>query len=199
MRLARILRRAAQAGVVAALLAGCAKPALVDEDLSAGAAPATEFSVDDAWITLTARFDSALAADAPLTVEWLFPDGKVYLRKPVGRSYEDPELMETAIPVHGKAPARYPGLWHVRLWRDADKLVDRSFEIRPARDAAASAGARFAGLSYCGPSRWNDPAISGRRSEPSARVPGAWVGDDVLGAAGATYAGAVLLSGCAPG
>ena len=199
MVVARILRRAVQGGVVAALLSACAQPALLGEDLSAGGAPSTEFSIDDAAVTLSARFDAALAVDAPLTVEWLFPDGTVYLRKPVRRSYENPELVETAIPVRGKAPARYPGLWHVRLSRGEDVLVDRSFEIRSAPDSAKSAGARFAGLSYCGPARWNDPAISGRRSPTDARVPGAWVGAEVLSAAGATYSSAVLLTGCAPG
>ena len=199
MLVARIVRRAVHGGMVAALLAGCAEPALVDEDLSSGGAPATEFSIDDSSVTLRARFDGELAADAPLTVEWLFPDGKVYLRKPVHRSYANPDVLETAIPVRGKAPARFPGEWHVRLWRGEDKLVDRSFEIRPPPESAASAGAQFAALSYCGPARWHDPAISGRRSPGNPGVPGAWVGAKVLRAAGATYSGAVLLSGCAPG
>ena len=200
MGLARILRPPLRCALAAVLLGGCAKPALLDENLSSAGAPATEFSSDDQSVTLSARFSAALAADAPLKVEWLFPDGKVYLRKPVQRSFENPELVETAMPVRGKAPARFPGIWRVQLWRGDDKLVDRSFEIRePAQTAAASA-ALFASLAHCGPSRWNDPVISARPSAlDSNGTPGAWVGGALLDAAGATYSGAVLLTGCAPG
>jgi hypothetical protein len=199
MALARILCRVAHFGMAATLLVGCSGPALLDDNLTAGGAPATEFSIDDQSVTLSARFDSALAPDAPLMVEWLFPDGKVYLRKPVRRSHESPDLIETMIPVRDKAPARHPGVWHVRLWRGGDTLVDRSFELRKPAETAASAGARFAGIAYCGPSRWNDPVISGRRSASKASVAGAWVGGDLLSVAGATYSSAVLLTGCAPG
>jgi len=200
MGLARILRTVLVCGIAAALLAGCAKPALLDENLRGGGAPATEFSTGEQSVTLTARFSAALAADAPLKVEWLFPDGKVYLRKPVRRSFEDPQLVETAMPVRGKAPARYPGIWRVQLWRGDDKLVDRSFEIRRPPATAAASAALFSSLAHCGPSRWNDPVISGRRGTlDTTRVPGAWVGSALLDAAGATYSGAVLLTGCAPG
>jgi hypothetical protein len=200
MASARIVCRVGLHSVAAALLIGCAKPSLTDDVLAAGGAPATEFSIDDQSVTLSARFDTAVAADQQFMVEWLFPDGKVYLRKLVRRSYESPDLIETAMPVRGKAPAKHPGTWHVRLSRDGDRLVERSFELREPAPSAASVGARFAGLAYCGPSRWNDPVISGRHSTTAfTRVPGAWVGTGVLDAAGATYSGVVLLTGCAPG
>jgi len=200
MDVVRSLCRVGYYGVAAVLLVGCAKPTMVDDHLEAGGTPAVEFSVDDQSVTLSVRFNSDLAVDDPFIVEWLFPDGKVYLRKPVRRSYDSPELIETAMPIRSKAPARYPGVWQVRLWRDGDRIVDRSFEIREPAQTAASAGAGFAGLAYCGPSRWNDPVISRRRSGSSATsVPGAWTGGDLLEAAGATYSRVVLLTGCAPG
>jgi hypothetical protein len=200
MTLARILCRVGYYGVVAVILVGCAKPAVVDDRLAAAGAPAEDFSIDDQTVTLSARFNTGLAANEPFMVEWLFPDGKIYLRKPVRRSYERPDLIETSMPIRDKGPARYPGIWQVRLWRDGDKLVDRSFEIRKPTETATSAGAGFAALAYCGPSRWNDPVISARRSAPLAtRVPGAWIGGDLLEAAGATYSSVVLLTGCAPG
>ncbi len=192
-----ILCRVGHYGAVAVLLVGCARPAVVDDHLVAGGAPATEFSIDDRTVTLSARFDTGLVADERLMVEWLFPDGKVYLRKPVRRSYESRDLIETSMPIRGKAPARHPGIWHVRLWRDGDKLVERSFRIRIPAQTTTSARAGFARLSYCGPSRRNDSVISGRRS--ATGVPGAWIGHDLLKAAGAIYASVVLLSGCAPG
>ena len=200
MALARKLCRVGYYGVVAVILVGCAKPAVVDDRLAAAGAPAEDFSIDDRTVTLSARFDAGLAANQAFTVEWLFPDGNIYLRKPVQRSYERPDLIETSMPIRHKAPARYPGIWRVRLWRDGDKLLERSFEIRQSAETAAAAGAGFAALAYCGPSRWNDPVISARRSAPlAARVPGAWIGGDLLEAAGATYSRVVLLTGCAPG
>ena len=197
---ARILCRIGACGIAAALVAGCALPSVVDDDLAAGGAPSTEFSVDEQSVTLSARFDADLAEDRQFMVEWLFPDGEVYLRKPVRRSHSSLDLVETTMPIQGKAPAKHPGIWHVRLWRGGDKLVDRSFEVRESAPTAESARASFASLAFCGPSRWNDPVISGRRAGAAVTpVPGAWIGDDTLDAAGATYSGAVLLTGCAPG
>ena len=200
MNVVRLLCRVGCWGLAAALLAGCAKPSMVDDHLEAGGRPAVEFFADDQSVTLWARFDAGLAADDSFTVEWLFPDGKIYLRKPVRRSYESPDLIETAMPIRGKAPARYPGLWQVRLWRDGDKVAEQFFEIHPPVPSLASSGAGFASLAYCGPSRWNDPVISGRRSgSPASGVPGAWIGGGLIEAAGATYSPVVLLTGCAPG
>ncbi len=200
MDVVRLLCRVGRWVVAAVLLVGCAKPSMVDDHLEAGGRPAVEFSVDDQSVTLSARFDAGLAADDRFMVEWLFPDGKIYLRKPVRRSYDSPDLIETAMPIRGKAPARYPGIWQVRLWRDGDKLAEQSFEIRPPEQTPASAGAGFASLAYCGPSRWNDPAIGRRRSgSPATGVAGAWIGGALIEAAGATYSPVVLLTGCAPG
>jgi hypothetical protein len=200
MDVVRLLCRVGRWGVAAALLVGCAKPSMVDDHLEAGGRPAVEFSVDDRSVTLSARFDAGLAADDSFMVEWLFPDGKIYLRKPVRRSYDSPDLIETAMPIRGKAPARYPGTWQVRLWRDGDKLAQQSFEIRAPVQTLASAGAGFARLAYCGPWHWNDPVISRRRSgSPATGIPGAWIGGELIEAAGATYSRVVLLTGCAPG
>jgi len=195
----RIVCRLVCCGIAASLLVGCAQPSVVGDDLVSSGAPATEFFDDDQSVTLSARFDTALAADRQFMVEWLFPNGKLYLRKPVRRSPDSPDLVETSMPIRGRAPAEHPGIWHVRLWRGGDKLVDRSFEVQKSADSAESTKVRFASLAFCGPSRWNDPVISGRRApDVVTRVPGAWVGDDILEAAGATYSGAVLLTGCAP-
>ncbi len=200
MDVVRLLCRVGRCGLAAALLAGCAKPSMVDDHLEVDGRPAVEFAADDQSVTLRARFDAGLAADDPFTVEWLFPDGEIYLRKPVRRSYDSPDLIETAIPIRGKAPARYPGIWQVRLWRDGDKVAEQSFEIRPSAQTPASTGAGFSSLAYCGPSRWNDPVISRRRSgSPATGVPGAWIGGELIAAAGATYSRVVLLTGCAPG
>jgi hypothetical protein len=187
-------------GIAVALLVGCTSLAVVDDHLEAGGSATTEFSADDQAVTLSARFKPYLPAGEPLMVEWLFPDGSVYLRKPVYRSYGSDDGLETSMPIRGKAPARHPGIWHVRLWHDGEKLVNRSFEILEPGQTAASGAQRFASLAYCGPSRWNDPVISGRRSGAVASgSPGAWIGGEVLKTAGATYSGVVLLTGCAPG
>ena len=177
------------------LLAGCAAPAVVEDHLESGGVTSSEFSADDREIVLSARFDTPLAAGETVMVEWLFPDGSIYLRKPVRRSADSDYRIDTGIPVRGKAPGRRPGIWRVKLTRDGRELVSRAFEIR------ADGGApEFASLAYCGPSRWNDPVISAQPSAGAVRArPGTWIGGKVLEASGATYSGAVLLTGCAPG
>ena len=200
MNFAHTVCRLLCCGIAAALLVACAQPSVVGDDLISNGAPATEFSGDDKSVTLSARFDAALAADGQFMVEWLFPNGKMYLRKPVRRSPDNPDLVETTLSIRGRAPARHPGIWHVRLWRGGDKLVDRSFEVHEPPPSSESARVSFASLAFCGPSRWSDPVISGRREAiVVTRVPGAWVGANTLAAAGAVYSGAVLLTGCAPG
>ena len=117
-----------------------------------------------------------------------------------GISLGNDNVLETSLPVRGKGPARRPGIWQVRLWHDGRLLVNRSFEIHKAAETAMSAGASFAGLAYCGPSRWSDPVISTRNSVAVASGrPGAWVGGELLDVAGPTYSSVVLLTGCAPG
>ncbi len=192
--------RVALSGVAAALLVGCASLAVEDEQLVAGGAASTEFSIDDEAVTLSAHFNADLAADEALMVEWLLPDGKLYLRKRVRRSQGNDKLLETSMPIRGKAPSRRPGTWHVRLWHDGRLLVNRSFEIQKPAQTPTSAGMGFAALAYCGPSRWSDPVISTRGSGAVASGrPGAWVGGELLEAAGPTYSSVVLLTGCAPG
>lgn len=195
----RILRRVGCCSAAVILLAGCAQPSVVDDNLAAGGASATEFSTDAPSVTFTALFNADLSARDRFMVEWLFPDGKIYLRKPVGRSDDNYALVETTMPIHGKAPARYPGRWRVRLLRGGDALAGRIFELQSPARGSTSALVAFEGLAFCGPSQWQDAVISGRRSSAAALgVPGAWVGDELLEAAGATYSSAILLTGCAP-
>ena len=192
--------RVALCGAVIVFAVGCASPTIVEDHLASDGSVTTEFTVDDREIVLTARFDTKLAADETLMVEWIFPDGSVYLRKPVGRSAGSVYRIETDISVRGKTPARHPGIWRVNLARDGEPLVSREFEIREQSRADGSGAAEFAALAYCGPSRWNDPAISAKRSNGGVSGrPGAWIGGDVLEAAGAVYSSVVLLTGCAPG
>lgn len=199
MPVVRIVRRIACCGVAVSLLAACAKPHVVDDGLADAAGPTTEFSMEDQSATFTVYFSNGLSARDRFMVEWLFPDGKIYLRKPLGRDSEMHDRVQTRLPIQGKSPARHPGRWQVRLWWGDDALVERSFEILPAAATPMSAAAGFQGLASCGPSQWNDPVISARRSAlVSSRVPGAWTGTELLEAAGATYSRAVLLTGCAP-
>lgn len=194
MERVRILSRLGGVVVGMALLAACARPTLLDDELSAGGAPGTEFSSDADSVTLVARFDRNPGGGDPYIVEWRFPDGRTYLRKPVRAGAGG--AVETSMPVRGKAPGRHPGLWHVSLSRGGQRLVERSFAIREP----ASGAPGFASLAHCGPSRWEDPAISGRRAAgASTGVPGAWIGKPLLEASGATYSTSVLLTGCAPG
>lgn len=189
----RILFRLGGFGVVTALLAACAGPTLVADGLSADGAPGTEFPASAESVTLTARFDGRPGGGDPVVVEWRFPDGRTYLRKPV--RVDGGGAVETSMPVRGKAPARHPGIWHVSLSRGGERLVERSFAIR--EQAPGTDG--FAALVHCGPARWEDPVISARRApHASSGAPGAWIGKALLDAAGATYSASVLLGGCAP-
>ena len=196
----RILHRVGLCAVAAALLGACANLEVVDERLMVDGASTTDFSVDDERATLSVRFNQDLDAGDSFMVEWLFPDAKTYLRKPVRRSSVATDAIETSMPIRGKAPARHPGTWRVRLSHDGATLVDHSFEIEKAVRVDDSAAEGFAGLAHCGPSRWEDPVISGRRTQSAAGLtPGAWIGTEVLESAGATYSSFVLLTGCAPG
>lgn len=186
--------------VAVASLLGCAGPAVLDDQLHAGGTQTTEVSVEDREVTLSARFAAPVAADERFMVEWVFPDGRVYLRKPVRPGLDGYDVLETSMPIRDRGPARHPGIWHVRLWHHGDKLLERSFEINEPAPSAASDARAFTNLAYCGPARWNDPVISTRAAGPVAvGVPGAWIGGNVLAVAGATYSRAVLLTGCAPG
>jgi len=197
---ARILHRVGLCAIAAALLGACGNPEVVDERLVVDGAPVTDFSVDDDNATLSVRFNQDLDADDSFMVEWLFPDAKTYLRKPVRRSAASADTIETSMPIRGKAPARHPGIWRVRLSRDGARLVEHSFEIAEVAPTQDSVAEGFAGLAYCGPSRWDDPVISGRRARTATGLrPGAWIGAAVLESAGATYSSFVLLTGCAPG
>ena len=140
MVFARIVRRVLCCGIAASLLVGCAQPSIVGDGLVSGGVPTTEFSGDDESVTLSARFDAALAADRQFMVEWLFPNGEIYLRKPVGRSPDTADLVETSLPIRGKAPARHPGIWHVRLWRGGPSKCasPRRARNRPGRASQAS-------------------------------------------------------------
>ena len=200
---ARFLRIGLSAGI-ALLQVACTGVTVVDDKLTAqgaaGGATTTEFTAEEVNVTLSVRFESPLDVDETFMVEWLFPDGSVYLRKPVRSVGSEHDRLETSLPIRGKAPARYPGLWHVRLWHHGERLVERSFEIRESVHTAPPGVADFAGLAYCGPSRWHDPVISGRHSPAiMLRRPGAWIGSEVLEAVGATYSSVILLTGCAPG
>lgn len=196
----RIFHRVGLCAVAAALLGACSNLEVVDERLIVDGAATTELSVDDENATLAVRFNQDLDADDSFMVEWLFPDAKTYLRKPVRRSTASADTIETSMPIRGKAPARHPGIWRVRLSHDGARLVEHSFEIEAAARTHDSAAEGFAGLAYCGPSRWEDPVISGRRAGTATGLrAGAWIGGDVLESAGATYSSFVLLTGCAPG
>lgn len=185
---------------VAVLLVGCASPAIVDDHLESDGTVATEFNVGDREILLSVRFDEKLSADETFMVEWIFPDGSVYLRKPVGRSADSVYRVDTGISVRGKVPARHPGMWSVHLARNGERLMSRDFELRRQARADGAGAADFSALAYCGASQWNDPVISAKRSDAGASGrPGAWIGNDVLDAAGAIYSSVVLLTGCAPG
>ncbi|NIM26858.1 MAG: hypothetical protein GTO67_06890 [Gammaproteobacteria bacterium] len=185
--------------IAAVSLAGCGSAEVVEEQMHGAGAQMTAFTIEDRNATLSARFAAPLSADERFFVEWLFPDGRLYLRKSVRRDPVRHDLLETSLPIRGSAPARHPGIWQVRLWRDNDKLVERSFEIGEAAPSAIASAREFANLAHCGPARWDDPVISARRAGPAAPGrPGAWIGGGVLEAAGATYSGVVLLTGCAP-
>jgi hypothetical protein len=183
-----------------ASLIGCAGPAVVDDYLQADGAQMTEYSVEDQQVTLSTRFAAPVPSEERFMVEWVFPDGRVYLRKLVRSSSEDHAVLETSMPIRDHGPARHPGIWHVSLSHQGEKLVERSFEVNESVPSAASGAREFANLAYCGPARWNDPVISTHRAGAVATGrPGAWIGGDVLAAAGAIYSRAVLLTGCAPG
>ena len=191
--------RAAISAVAIGLLAGCTRIAVVDDHLETNGVPSTEFSADTPEVTLSARFGGHLPADERFMVEWLFPDDRIYLRKPVRRSATSDDMLETSMPIRGKAPGRHPGVWQVRLRRDGETLVSRYFEIY-APGAMATGARDYAGSGLCGTWRWSDAAINGHRPDALApRTPGAWIGGRMLDSSGEFYAGMVLLTSCAPG
>ena len=77
----RILSRLGRCAGLVLLLAGCAQPTLVDDQLSAGGQPTTEFSVRDDSVTLMVRFDEQLGAGEILAIRLSHKEGLFRLSK----------------------------------------------------------------------------------------------------------------------
>lgn len=183
--------RPALAGALLGLLAGgCADVVVVEHHLSEHvtavaleSAPDSSrriYSASDEQVTLTAFLDAGSGSGARrFLVEWLLPDGRVYIRRPVRPERPGGEAVVTSMAIRGEPPSRRPGLWRVRLILEGEMLVESEFEIR---DGGVESSFTTAS------------SLGGCRSRRGPIPRSAWVGAEALRRMGESYEPAVLLS-----
>jgi len=90
----------------------------------------TIFSTSDEKVTLRVVFDTNVVGGSRVfTVEWVGPDGVVYLSEPVKTKWGSNEILLADLYIAENDPSRMPGRWQVRLLYKDDELVSRRFTI----------------------------------------------------------------------
>jgi len=94
--------------------------------------PKTIYSVNDEQITYWAHLDLQLPRPFKhFRIEWVDPQGKVFLSKKIKNSYGTNDIIVTTLPIRDNYPSRIPGDWKVRIYH-GDKLLDQArFTIEP--------------------------------------------------------------------
>lgn len=132
------------AAVASALLAGCSPgdihvsdALLAEESLHESLTgpehkPRTVFTSDDEKVTLSVLFgQNYVGAYQYYRVEWIRPDGNVYLRTGTRSLFGRHDALESSMPIRGKPAGKFfPGKWKVRLFLDDRMLLEKPFEIR---------------------------------------------------------------------
>jgi hypothetical protein len=97
--------------------------------------PRSVFSSNDEKVTLSVLFaHNYVGTFQWYKVEWLRPDGKVYLRKGTRALFGRHDALEASMPIRGTPAATFfPGKWKVRLYLEDRLLVEKGFEIRRDR------------------------------------------------------------------
>ncbi len=123
-----------------ACLTGCSTPKVMKANLtddahyywlgSSSSNAKTIFNPTDEKVCLHVVFKPNFAFTPPtFTVEWIQPDNKVYLSKPVSTKYGSNQVLITELPIKDNEPSRLPGRWRVKLYRDENVLVNFPFTI----------------------------------------------------------------------
>lgn len=94
--------------------------------------PRTVFFSDDKKVTLSVLFgQNYVGVYQYFRVEWIRPDGNVYLRTGTRSLFGRHDALESSMPIRGKPAGRFfPGNWKVRLFLDDRMLLEKAFEIR---------------------------------------------------------------------
>ena len=130
--------------LAAGLIAGCtagdirvSDVALAEASLHASSdgpegKPRSVFSSNDEKVTLSVLFaHNYMGAFQWYKVEWIRPDGKVYLRKGTRSLFGRHDALEASMPIRDTPAAKFfPGKWQVRLYLEDRLLVEKAFEIR---------------------------------------------------------------------
>jgi hypothetical protein len=88
------------------------------------------FSTSDEKVTLRVVFDmNFVGAIRVFTVEWIGPDGDVYLSEPVRTKWGSNRILFADLYIFEREPSRMPGRWQVRLLYEDRELVSRRFTI----------------------------------------------------------------------
>ena len=97
--------------------------------------PRTVFTSEDEKVTLSVLFGyNRVGVYQWYRVEWIRPDGNVYLRTGTRSLFGRHDALEASMPIRGKPAGKFfPGTWKVRLFIDDRMLLEKEFEIRRAR------------------------------------------------------------------
>jgi len=131
----------------AGLIAGCtagdirvSDVALAEASLHASSdgpegKPRSVFSSNDEKVTLSVLFaHNYMGAFQWYKVEWIRPDGNVYLRKGTRSLFGRHDALEASMPIRDTPAAMFfPGKWVVRLYLEERLLAEKGFEIRRDR------------------------------------------------------------------
>ena len=94
--------------------------------------PRTVFFSDDEKVTLSVLFGhNYVGVYQWYRVEWIRPDGNVYLRTGTRSLFGRHDALESSMPIRDKPAGKFfPGKWKVRLFLDDRMLLEKAFEIR---------------------------------------------------------------------
>lgn len=92
----------------------------------------TIFFSDDEKVTLSVLFGyNRVGVYQWYRIEWIRPDGNVYLRSGTRSLFGRHDALESSMPIRGKPAGKFfPGKWKVRLFIDDRMLLEKDFEIR---------------------------------------------------------------------
>ena len=90
----------------------------------------TIYKITDEQVVLHVVFKPNFSLSPPsLTVDWIKPNNKIWLSRPVSTKYGNNSVLITSLPIKGNIPSTELGEWHVKLKKDGETLVEFPFIV----------------------------------------------------------------------